>query len=165
MLRTITNFCLRRPLLVVVLWVALVAAGFTLGGQVFDRLVGDVGTVVGSESDRAQELMKAATPEPETLTVLVTGVATTDPAVRAAVESASAEVRAMPGVADVSPPLPSGETGQALLVRVTLASGDDVSGTAEQAARRLHQIQPGTVTVAGGPVCSRPAGSSRPRPC
>lgn len=159
MLRAITSFCIRRPLLVVVLWLALVGAGFTLGSQVFERLVGDVGTVVGSESDRAEDLLAQATPEPETLSALVTGVAATDPALRAAVESASAEVRKMPGVSEVSPPLPSARTGDALLLRVKLAPGDGAEAVAERAAQRLHQITPGTVTVAGGPLTDAEFGS------
>jgi uncharacterized membrane protein YdfJ with MMPL/SSD domain len=39
MLRSITSFSARRPLLVVALWLAIVATGFTVGIGVFELIV------------------------------------------------------------------------------------------------------------------------------
>jgi RND superfamily putative drug exporter len=143
------RFVIRRPVVVVLLWVAVVGAGFTTGIGVFDRLVSDVGGVPGSESDRAAELVRAIAPRPETVSAVITGRPADDPAMRSSVERAVADLRAQPGVAEVSDPRPSTTTGQALSVQVALRP-DSAEGTATAAADRLRQIEPGTVTVAGG---------------
>jgi putative drug exporter of the RND superfamily len=56
MLRAVTGWSIRRPMVTVALWLVLVVAGFTAGAGVFGRLVSDVGAVPGSESDRAWSL-------------------------------------------------------------------------------------------------------------
>jgi RND superfamily putative drug exporter len=143
------RFVVRRPLVVVLLWVAVVGAGFTTGIGVFDRLVSDVGGVPGSESDRAAEQVRAIAPRPETVSAVITGRPADDPAMRSSVERAVADLRAQPGVAEVSDPRPSTTTGQALSLRVALRP-DRGEGIASAVAERLRQIEPGTVTVAGG---------------
>jgi RND superfamily putative drug exporter len=154
MFRTISGFAIRRPAVVIVVWLAVVAAGFGIGTGVFSRLVPDVGTVPGSESDQAQERLADAAPRPETVTAVISGPPADDPALRGDVAAAVDEVRAMPGVAAVSDPLPSTGTGEALLVEVTLAPGDDEAelAAAEAAAERLRAVDAGTVAVAGGPL-------------
>lgn len=146
-----TRFVLRRPVVVIVLWVAVVCAGFTTGIGVFERLVSDVGAVPGSESDRGADRLAAAGPRPETISAVITGRPADDPALRSSVESAVAQLRAEPGVAEVSDPRPS-DTGQALSVRVVLRPGDTEEAAARAVAERLRQIEPGTVTMAGGPL-------------
>ncbi|MBC6462560.1 MMPL family transporter [Actinomadura sp. HBU206391] len=151
MIRTISGFAARRPLFVIVAWLAIVGAGFGIGGGVFERLVSDVGTVPGSESGRAADRLAAAAPRPETLTAVISGRPAADPALRQSVASAIGAARAVPGVAEVSEPLPSAKTGNALLVEVRLAPGDGQEETAEAVAERLHGID-ADVTVAGGPL-------------
>lgn len=146
MTTSLARFSVRRPVIVLVIWLAVLGAGFGVGTGVFERLVGDVGLVPGSESDRAEARVEARAPDPETVTVVVTGVDAADPAVLSAVERAGADVRGMPGVAEVSPPVPSAATGEALLFTVTL----DPDGDAGRVADRAHAIDTGTVTVAGG---------------
>ena len=146
-----TRFVLRRPVVVIVLWVAVVCAGFATGTGVFERLVSDVGAVPGSESDRGADRLAAAGPRPETISAVITGRPADDPALRSSVESAVAQLRAEPGVAEVSDPRPS-DTGQALSVRVVLRPGDTEEAAARAVAERLRQIEPGTVTMAGGPL-------------
>ncbi|MFF5262834.1 MMPL family transporter [Actinomadura viridis] len=152
MIRTISAFAVRRPWLVIAAWLAVVGAGFGVGTGVFDRLVSDVGTVPGSESGRAERLLERAAPRPESLTAVITGRAAGDPAPRQGVASAVAAVRAVPGVTEVSEPLPSARTGRALLVEVTLAPGDGQERAAEAAAERLRAVGGARVTVAGGPL-------------
>src|SRR4051812_33182001 len=104
MFRFLTHLALRRPVLVIVFWVAVVGLGFGFGGGVFAKLTAQVATVPGSETERALELREAATgPHGEHLTVVATG-ADLGPALAAA--------RSMPGVASVTDPLPSAD-GQA----------------------------------------------------
>jgi RND superfamily putative drug exporter len=156
MTTSLARFSVRRPVLVLVIWLAVVGAGFSVGIGVFERLVGDVGVVPGSEADRARHLRDTVAPEAESITAVVAGVDAADPAVLAAVERVGAGVRAMPGIAEVSPPLPSTETGRALLFSVRLAPGDGAEEVAADAAGRIRALSAdvagSTVTVAGGPV-------------
>jgi putative drug exporter of the RND superfamily len=156
MTTSLARFSVRRPVLVLVIWLAVVGAGFSVGIGVFERLVGDVGVVPGSEADRARDLRDTVAPEAESITAVVAGVDVADPAVLGAVERVGADVRAMPGIAEVSPPLPSTETGRALLFSVRLAPGDGAEEVAADAAERIRALSAdvagSTVTVAGGPV-------------
>ncbi|MEV0719914.1 MMPL family transporter, partial [Asanoa sp. NPDC050611] len=153
MTTSLARFSVRRPVIVLVIWLAVVGAGFTVGVGVFERLVGEVGVVPGSESARAADLRDELAPAPEEITAIVSGVNASDPAVTAAVDRIGAEVRAMPGVAEVSPPVPSPSTGQAVLFTVTMAVADDADEVAAQVAERIRagtDLPGGTVTVTGG---------------
>ncbi len=153
MIRTISGFSVRRPVIVIVTWLAVVAAGFGIGIGVFDRLVADVGTVLGSESDDAAQRIDEVEPTAETLTAIVSGMPVDDPAVQRSVADALDRTRAVPGIAEVSEALPSAETNEALLIEVTLdPEYDDEDAAAEAAAAELNAIDAPSVTVAGGPL-------------
>jgi RND superfamily putative drug exporter len=152
MIRTISGFAIRRPFVVVALWIAVVAAGFGIGTGVFDRLVPQTGTVPGSESQHAAQRLKGTAAGAERLTAVISGRPATDPPLLASVTAAIAEIRAMPGIDAVSDPLPSTTTGQALLVKVTLASGHGKKAAAQAAAGRLRRVDAPSVVVAGGPL-------------
>lgn len=149
MLRRITGFAVRRPLVVILAWVAVLAAGFGIGTGVFERLTSDVGTVPGSESAQAEERADAAAPQPDTITSVITGVTASDPGLAAAL----ADVTALPGIESVSPPLPS-DAGDAVLVEVALTPGleDDGEEEATAAAERLEAVDASSVVVSGGPL-------------
>jgi RND superfamily putative drug exporter len=161
MSRRFSGLAIRRPALVIVLWIAIVGAGFGVGVGVFQRLVSDVGTVPGSESARAAARLDAAAPEPGSITAVVSGRPASDPALRSSVDQAVADLRSMPGVADVSGPLPASDGG-ALLIEATLrppddtGSGDSVEESGKAAAARLERIETTSsgiqVAVAGGPI-------------
>jgi putative drug exporter of the RND superfamily len=110
--------------------------------------------VPGSESERARTLIARAGPRPMELTAIVHGVPAADPAVRAAVHTAVADVRATPGVLAVADPVVSAATGRAVLLRVEVAPGRAAEATARAVAERLRRIPTdagaGTVSVAGG---------------
>ncbi|MGX7673614.1 MMPL family transporter [Plantactinospora sp. DSM 117369] len=163
MSRLITGYVIRRPVVVLLLWLAVLVGGFGVGVGVFDRLVSDVGGVPGSESDVAEQWLADAPPEPVRITAVVTGRPATDPAVRASAAAAIAEVRTMPGIAEVSDPVPSTTTGQALLISVTLTPGDDETEAAEAAAARLHRIEAPSVVVGGGPITDQEFNSQAQR--
>ncbi|WP_433337633.1 MMPL family transporter [Spirillospora sp. CA-294931] len=147
MIRTISGFAVRRPLVVLMLWTAVLVAGFGVGTGVFSRLVSDVGTVPGSESQRAEQRVDAAAPGPETVGAVITGSPS-------GVEPVLASVRTIPGVTKVEGPLRSA-SGTALLVRVELAPGDGQEHTAETVSKRLHGIANASVAVGGGPIEGR----------
>jgi RND superfamily putative drug exporter len=152
MLAAIARATIRRPVVVVVVWLGLAAGGFTVGVGVFERLVSDVGLVPGSESDRAFTLMRQAEPEPVALTGVVHGRPAADPAVRDAVDAAASDLRRIPGVLRVSDPVPSPATGNAVLVRVFVQPGPGAESAAAAVAERLRQVDVADVTVAGGPL-------------
>ncbi|WP_422769052.1 MMPL family transporter [Plantactinospora sp. WMMC1484] len=159
MLRAITGYAVRRPVLVLLLWLVALAGGFGTGVGVFERLVPEAGGVPGSESDTARQRLADAPPEPVRLTAVVTGRPASDPAVLASADAAVAEVRTMPGIAEVNGPLPSTTTGQALLVSVSLVPGDGEEAAAEAAADRLHRIEAPSVVVGGGPITDQEFGT------
>lgn len=151
MLRRITGFAVRRPLVVILAWVAVVAVGFGIGTGVFERLTSDVGTVPGSESAQAEERVDTTAPQTDTVTAVLTGITAGDPGLTAALE----DVTALPGIESVSPPLPSENgTGDAVLVEFELAPGldDDGEDEASAAASRLEAVDAASVVVAGGPL-------------
>ncbi|HZM84225.1 MAG TPA: MMPL family transporter [Candidatus Limnocylindrales bacterium] len=151
MLRVVTGWSIRRPRTVLVLWLIAVAVMGSAGFGIFERLVSDVGTVPGSESERAWALMSRAEPSPPALTAVIQGPAT-DPSVLAQANAAVADLRRLPGVARVSDPAPAPATGNALLISLTLYSGKNVEQAANAAAERLHHIGAAPVSVAGGPL-------------
>jgi putative drug exporter of the RND superfamily len=154
MFAVLARWSVRRPVLVVVVWLVAVAGAFAVGVGVFGRLVSDVGLVPGSESERARTLIGQAGPRPMELTAIVHGVPAAEPAVRAAVDAAVADVRALPGVLAVADPLVSPATGRAVLLRVEVAPGRAAEAVARAAAERLRRISTdvgaGSVSVAGG---------------
>jgi RND superfamily putative drug exporter len=152
MIRTMSGFAIRRPLVVVALWIAVVAAGFAVGTGVFDRLVPETGTVPGSQSQHAAQRLEGTAAGAERLTAVISGRPASDPPLLASVSAAIAEIRAMPGIDAVSEPLPSTTTGQALLVTVTLAAGHGKEEVADAAAGRLRRVDAPSVVVAGGPL-------------
>jgi RND superfamily putative drug exporter len=116
MVNTISGFAARRPFVVIIVWLAIVVAGFGVGGGVFERLVPDVGTVPGSESARAADRFGYAAPRPETITAVISGRPVADPALRQSVASAITAARAVPGVAEVA-----GDTAELVDYRAMLA--------------------------------------------
>jgi RND superfamily putative drug exporter len=141
MFRLITQAALRRPVLVILFWVAVVGLGAGFGGGVFAKLTAQVATVPGSENERALELRAAAAgSQGAHLTVVVTGGA--DAA--AALEQA----RAMPGVAQIAAPMPSAD-GRATLADITLTPAA-TEAQAGAVARHVRAAAPGRITVAGG---------------
>ncbi|MEV0563302.1 MMPL family transporter [Dactylosporangium sp. NPDC050588] len=131
----LTALALRRPVMVIVFWVAVVAVGFGVGGGVFMKLTAQVATVPGSETERALKLRdEAAGPQPAQLTVVATGGVD--------LTAALADVRGFDGVSQVGAPLPAAD-GQATLLQVTVKD----AVVAQKVADRLRSAD---VTVTGG---------------
>ncbi|MET7424713.1 MMPL family transporter [Dactylosporangium sp. NPDC005555] len=140
MFRMLTALALRRPVMVIVFWVAVVGVGFGVGGGVFMKLTAQVATVPGSETERALELRKdAAGPRPAQLTVVATGGVD--------LTAALTDVRGIAGVSDVGEPMPAAD-GSAVLLQVAVKD----AATAEKVATRLRAVDSKQVTVTGGPL-------------
>src|SRR5262249_44411686 len=147
-LAAVTRAAIRRPGLVVVVWLVLVAGCFAVGPGVFTRLVPDVGVVPGSQSEGADTLLRQAGPQPVELTAVVTGRSTSDPAA----PDAGAALRRIPAVAEGTDRLASTVTGQPTQIRGSLRPDAATTATAQQVAQRLRRIDNADVVVAGGPL-------------
>lgn len=159
MLSTLARAATRRPLTVIALWVLFLLLGFGLGTGVFGRLSDNVAEVPGTESEAAGQYLDRADPTGESITAVVEGGAVSDPALRAEVERAVAEVRSIAGVAAVPDPYATrgltAEDGRALIIPVTLEGGldgDDEQEAVDAAADRIRQIDAPEVHVSGGPL-------------
>lgn len=140
MFRMLTALALRRPVMVIVFWVAVIAVGFGVGGGVFMRLTAQVATVPGAETERADDVRAAAAgPRPAQLTVVATDGAD--------LSAALADVRGIGGVSEVGAPLPAAD-GTAVLLQVAVKD----TATAKQVAARLRAVDTAKVTVTGGPL-------------
>ncbi|HEY3871301.1 MAG TPA: MMPL family transporter [Actinocrinis sp.] len=163
MLRALGRASHRHPLLIVLLWLAFMLAGFAFGGQVMSRFDGTGLNVPGSESTQAGNIVSADSRTGDAITAVVTADGSgpvTAPAVRSQVESAVTAVRALSGVASVTDPYPHrvSRDGQALTIDVTFTYNlsDAAESTALDASYdRLHQIGGAQVEVSGGPLLNQ----------
>ncbi|GHA73200.1 MMPL family transporter [Streptomyces anthocyanicus] len=143
MLSTLARAATRRPLTVMLLWGLFLLLGFGLGTGVFGRLSDDVPDVPGTESQVAAEHLDGLDPAGDSITGVVEAAAVTDPAVRAEVRRAVADLREVAGVAEV--PDPYATPGAAV----------------DDAADRLHGIDGSAVSgvhVSGGPLLGQQLG-------
>jgi RND superfamily putative drug exporter len=157
MLAVITGIVRRRPVSVILIWMLLLTAGFTVGTGVFSRLTTAVGASPGSESQRSADLVAQAHLAPPTVTAIVSGRPATEPALRTSVRTALADVTAISGVTKVSDPYGEkaerSKTGQGLMIDVELQPGTGkVAATAAEVAARIKKIDAPRVVVAGGPL-------------
>ncbi len=123
----------RHPWRYLVTWLVVVLASFggslgLLGNEsLFDRLVsGDI--VAPGEAEEGRDLLRAASPEGDRLTVMVGGADLADPAVAMAVTEVAADLQSLPGVTAVSAPMltpgwPTDPRSLALVAGQDTASG------------------------------------------
>ncbi|GAA4844451.1 MMPL family transporter [Kitasatospora terrestris] len=146
--------CFRHRRWVLAFWALVLAAGVLIGGRVFEGSVAATGSG-GSESARGTSVVETADPALGSLTAVVDGAPASDPAVQRAVQAATADIAALPGVSSVVDTYSAGGQltagdGNASLVSVKMA---DASTTAQLAAvtDRLEHIDAGGahVTVGG----------------
>ncbi|WP_199552411.1 MMPL family transporter [Streptomyces sp. N35] len=152
MLSALARVATRRPLTVILIWLLLLVAGFGLGTRVFGDLEGTVEVVEGSESQRTEELLDRLSTEGASIQAIVESGDLAG--LRAEIREAAADVRDLPGIADVPEGMPS-EDGRALLIPVEFGQGladDDEEELAEEVAERFHEIDGATVHVSGGPL-------------
>jgi RND superfamily putative drug exporter len=153
------RFCFRYRWWVLAAWFFLFIAGFLAAGQVLNSL-GAVEQRYAPESVRADQVLDEAGDRGGEIVALVEGVDPRAQGMRDAVARATADVRGIAGVAEVSDPvLATDGTGAAL--QVTLSNlDDDAEDTAVQQVndrlRRLGDDLPGaTVRLGGGEMLNR----------
>ena len=145
------------------IWLVLVVAGATLGGQVFDRLTTTDNLRPDAESQQAERRVDQLLPEGPTVVAVVRDRDPYDPALVESVARIRAELRAVPGVVDVedlygSPGGRIGADNRSTLVRVELAEG---LGTAQReraedrVAALLRGIDAPQVLVGGEKLAER----------
>ncbi|WP_193613629.1 MMPL family transporter [Nocardioides lijunqiniae] len=111
MITRLATTCLRHRRRVLAAWAVVVVLGLALSPGLFDRLSSEAGSVDGTESDRASQLLRAADPQGPEVVAVLDDVPATSPATRAAVERLGSRVAAIEGVEEVLTPwtgLPAG---------------------------------------------------------
>ncbi|MFD5434352.1 MMPL family transporter [Kitasatospora sp. NPDC127067] len=134
-LAALGRFCFRHRRWVLGLWAVVLVVGVLIGGRVFEGSVAGASSA-SAEADRGSAVVAAADPAKGTVTAVVDGRPVDDPAVKAAVEKATAEIAALPGVSSAldaygSGPAPAAlrsADGTASLVTVRMA---DAASTAQ----------------------------------
>jgi RND superfamily putative drug exporter len=165
MLRHAAELAIRRPRTVIAVWVVVLIVGLGLGGTVFGKLGGLGANVPGSESQLTADRITALDPGSDTIDGLVTAttagrVITADTGLRSSVGAAVADLRRIPGVAQVPDPYQTpGATGdgQVVAIPVTFVSGlashdENVALKAAQARLRALATPEFQVRVGGGPL-------------
>ncbi|MFE7593172.1 MMPL family transporter [Kitasatospora sp. NPDC057512] len=145
-LAAVGRFCFRHRRWVLGLWAVVLVVGVLIGGRVFEGSVAGASSA-SAEADRGGAVVAAADPAKGTVTAVVDGRPVDDPAVKAAVERATAEIAALPGVSSAldaygTGPAPAAlrsADGTASLVTVRMA---DTASTAQTDAvtRRLAAL-------------------------
>ncbi|WFE37333.1 MMPL family transporter [Micromonospora sp. WMMD998] len=157
MIRVVTRFARRRPAVVLVIWLVIAAAGFTVGNGVFARMTTTVGAIAGSESQQGAKALGDAKLAPPVINAVISGGSATDPAFRTKVSTALTELRATDGVLAVNDPFgpgaPVATDGAAVVVNVELAHQGDL--LADKVRNQLTGIDGTTAVVAGGPLTDR----------
>ncbi|MFD0573100.1 MMPL family transporter [Kitasatospora gansuensis] len=136
------------------LWAVVLLLGVLIGGRVFDSSVSTT-SAGGSESAAGTAAVAAADPARGTVTAVVDGAPVSDPAVKAAVTAATAEIGALPGVTSVSDPYGTGGAltstdGNAGLVSVRMADGSTDAQLKAVTAELAAIGAPGTHVTVGG---------------
>ncbi|WP_457028223.1 MMPL family transporter [Kitasatospora sp. P5_F3] len=158
-LAALGRFCHRHRRWVLGLWAVVLLLGVLIGGRVFESSVSTT-SAGGSESAAGTAAVAAADPARGAVTAVVDGAPVSDPAVKAAVTAATAEIGGLPGVASVSDTYSTGGAltstdGNAGLVSVRMADGSTdaqlTAVTAELAA--IHA--PGTHVTVGGDLVTQ----------
>ncbi|NUR57547.1 MAG: MMPL family transporter [Catenulispora sp.] len=170
MLRHAAELAIRRPRTVIAVWLVVFAVGLGVGGAVFGKLGGLGASVPGSESRLTADRVDKLDPGSDTIAAMVTArdhgagpagrAVAGDAGLRERITGAVADLRAIPGVAQVPDPYTTpGMTGdgQAVAVSVTFAAGlsdHDENNALTAAESRLRAL--GTpdyqVRVGGGPL-------------
>ncbi|RKR89221.1 RND superfamily putative drug exporter [Micromonospora pisi] len=144
-------------------WLILVIAGATLGGSVFDRLSSTDNLRPEVESQRAQARIDQLLPEGPLVVAVVRDRDPYDPPLVESVTKISAELRALPGVADVEDlyNTPGGRIGadnRSTMVRVELVDGQpdaERERVEDRVAELLHRIDAPQVLVGGEQLAER----------
>lgn len=140
------------------LWAVVLVVGVLIGGRVFEGTVAGASSAT-AEADRGNAVVAATDPARGTVTAVVDGKPVDDPAVRAAVTKATADLAALPGVSSAldaygTGPAPAAlrsADGTASLVTVRMAD-TSTSAQTDAVTQRLAALngEAGAHVTVGG---------------
>ncbi len=152
----IAAWCARRRRLVLALWAAVLVGGILSAPALFERLSDDTGSVDGSESSRASELLRTAAPSGDTIAAVLDGRPAEE--MRPEVDRLATELQALPGVASVATPWAGGDEslvatdGEAVAIAVTFEPTPAGEDAVDDAAALLRDADVPRAVVGGGPL-------------
>ena len=155
----LATVCVRHSRLVLACWALVLVAGLAAAPTLFGRLSSEVGTVRGSESQRAAQALWEAAPSGGEIYAVADGRAADDPGLRASVDEVAGRVQELTGVAGVATPW-SGRSapdlravsvdGRAVALGVRFDPGKRGVQAVAPAAELLRSIAAPRVVVGGG---------------
>ncbi|HEX5512499.1 MAG TPA: MMPL family transporter, partial [Actinomycetales bacterium] len=153
MLASLGRLIARHPVLVVIAWIlaaglGMASASGAFGEGLFDRLKSGERTVPG-EAETGSEIIRANEPNGPSMSLLIDGVAPTEPALAPLLQQSRADLAKIPDVASVVDPLalPAGDPragafvakdGKAVLVSATV-KGHLTGGREARALDAVHE--------------------------
>src|SRR5215469_8074459 len=155
----LSGWCYRHRFVVLVVWIAVMGAGFVASGPVFDALGQKQPT--GFESTTADKLLSDASPDKGTIVAVLDGVTPTTAATRSAVTAAARDLRGQPWVRIVDDPYEGAsqlvaKDHRAVMVIAHVARGipaSDLTTVEDSVANRLRAMAgplPGASVQIGG---------------
>ncbi|MEU9715945.1 efflux RND transporter permease subunit [Streptomyces sp. NPDC047976] len=151
-------FCVRRHLLVLLLWLLLLGAGAAAAGPVMEGLDRRPWSVAAHESVRGNRLLDGVRAYGGQIDAVVSGVPVTDPALTRELAAARRDLAAVPGVHGVTPLTAAAYAAdhRAVLLSVRLdwnLAGEDrrrCERAVEARLRAVHRALPGAAVTLGG---------------
>ncbi|MGH3242132.1 MAG: MMPL family transporter, partial [Spirillospora sp.] len=168
-LSRVGRFCFRRRRLIVLVWAGLLVVAVS-GAAALSEPAPDTFTVPGTESQRANDLLKNRFPQAATDSATArvvfaapAGRSLSEPANRASVEQAVARIKAAPKVADVAAPYAQGtvsDDGRIALAEVAYRVPEHELTGADRDALREAAAAPGLRVEMSGDAVASPEGGA-----
>ena len=163
MLTALGSAVARRPRLVVAAWALVAALGATFGGAVFDQTSEVAAAPAGTESIAVAQRLAELDPEGEVITAVLMGKDFFAPELIEAAPAVMEQLRALPGVVDVTDAYTAGglvgDDARSSLVAIELDAGvsdEEALSTADAAAQILRELPVPEVLI-GGELVSQEA--------
>ncbi|MCX5380512.1 efflux RND transporter permease subunit [Streptomyces sp. NBC_00091] len=161
--------CVRRHVLVLLLWLLLLAAGLAAAGPVMDGLDRRPWSVAAHESVRGNRLLDGVRPYGGQIDAVVSGPPVAAPAFRRELAAARRDLAAIPGVRAVTPltegAFAADRRAALLSVRLGRSLPEPARRRCERAVesrlRALHRALPGVTVTLGGSDRARAAVAQR----
>ncbi|MEU6895323.1 MMPL family transporter [Streptomyces sp. NPDC046557] len=156
------NLTVRRPIAVILCWIAILLIGITIGSGVLNRMNGGGSSAPGSESNRGGKAIDELYRPDDVITAVIAGESVDSPTLRSQVASAVTDIKAINGVGSVVDPYQVPQAvapdGRALTIHVGFPygmDGDAADKAIQQSVDRLKAIDAPQVLVSGGPLVNQ----------
>ncbi|WP_127509365.1 MMPL family transporter [Actinoplanes solisilvae] len=148
-------------------WLGVFAVAVIASGPLFDRLATVDNLDAGAESARAQARIEQVTADGPTIFAVITGMTDYSAELNDSVAGAGEDVRAMPGVVEVSstftPVRDPTADRRGVLITVQLAENLDDEALEDAIVTRLHRIAAPSILVGGDRLAERAFGTQATR--